>query len=69
MVRSFLSFTEPEPATAVNPGPAESILHPHIVLQQYQCVHYPLTHKLPKMASSLQFLLLKLLVKGRAVRG
>jgi len=68
MVRNFLFFTEPEPAlpcsqalaTTVNPGPAESTLHPRILLQQYPCVRYPLTHKLPKMTYSLHLLLLKL---------
>jgi len=68
MVRNFLSFTEPEPAlqcsqalaTTVSPGPAESSLHHRILLQQYPCVRYPLTPKLPKMTYSLHFLLLKL---------
>jgi len=46
MVWNILSFTESVPAlpcsqeltTAVSPGPAESSLPPHIMLQQYLCV-------------------------------
>lgn len=63
MVWNILSFAEPEPAlpcsqelaAAVSPGPAESTLLPHILWQQYPCVHYPLTPKLPKWHISSTF--------------